>query len=118
MAQIPPVDVPKWALTLLNNLYEIERKISSHGDPGNIGRNVDKIKDALMGEGLFYEDPLGQPFTETRTDLEVTISGQNLEDLVVAQVIKPIIRTGRAEFSRVVQKGIVIVQAKEERSAQ
>ena len=118
MAQILPVDVPKWALTLLNNLYEIERKLSAHGDPGNLGRNVEKIKDAVMGEGLFYEDPLGQPFKETRTDLDATISGHNTEDLIVAEVIKPIIRAGRAEFSRVVQKGIVIVQAKEERGAQ
>jgi len=118
MAQIPTIAVQKWALILLNNLYEIERKLAVHGDQGNAGRNIEKIKDALIGEGLFYDDPLGQRFSETRTDLEATISGQSTEDLVVTEVIKPIIRMGQSDFSRVVQKGIVIVQTKENGGAQ
>ncbi len=32
---------------------------------------------------------------------------------MVVEVIKPIIRAGEAAFSRVVQKGIVLVQSKE-----
>lgn len=114
MAHPPAIEVPKWALTLLNNLYEVERKLAVHGDPGNASRNVEKMKDALGGERLFYEDPMGQPFRETRTDLEATISGDGLENLVVAEVIKPIIRVGTAELSRVIQKGIVVVQSKDQ----
>jgi hypothetical protein len=112
------MEVPRWALQMLNNLYEIERKLTEHGDPGNVGRNVEKMKDAFRNQGLFYEDPLGQPFRETRTDLEVNIAGQGTENLVVAEVIKPIIRARQAEFSRVVQKGIVVVQSKDEEDAQ
>ena len=75
----PPVaiEIPKWYLTLLNNLYEIEKKISLYGDPGNAAKNIQKIKDACREEALFfYEDPLAQPFKETRTDLEATIPGE------------------------------------------
>jgi len=111
MAYMPIVEVPKWALALLNNLFEIERKLLRHGDPGNAKRNVDRIKDTLLVEGLFYEDPEGQPFKETRTDLEATISGESAENLIVTEVIKPIIRWRREDFSRVVQKGIVVVQS-------
>jgi hypothetical protein len=111
MAYMPVVEIPKWKLALLNNLFEIERKLLRHGDPGNAKRNIDRIKDALLVEGLFYEDPDGQPYKETRTDLEATISGENAENLFVAEVIKPIIRFGREDFSRVVQKGIVVVQS-------
>ncbi len=118
MVQTPAMEVPKWALQMLNNLYEIERKLSVHGDPGNVGRNVEKMKDALRNVGLFYEDPLGQPFRETRTDLEVNISGQGTENLVVKEVIKPIIRVSQDEFSRVVQKGIVVLESKDEEDAQ
>lgn len=110
MAQVPKID--KCILQTLNNLYDIERKLTMHGDPGNIARNVDKVKDAFRNEGLFYEDPLGEPFSETRTDLEASISGSRTEDLYVSEVIKPIIRFGEQEFSRVVQKGIVVVQSK------
>jgi hypothetical protein len=73
------------------------------------------MKDALGNLGLFYEDPLEEPFKETRTDLEANISGQGTENLVVVEVIKPIIQ---AEFSRVVQKGIVVLESKDEEGAQ
>jgi len=107
----PAFELPKWVLQLLNNLYEIESKLTRSGDPGNAMRNVTRIKDALASESLFYEDPYGQAFVETRTDLEVTISGTRTENLRVVEVIKPIIRTGTQSYSRVVQKGIVVVQA-------
>ena len=111
MAHLPAIEVPKWALALINNLYDLERKLTLHGDPGNAQRNVEKMKEVFGTQGLFYEDPLGQPFKETRTDLEATISGTGVENLVVVEVIKPIIRGGEANFSRVVQKGIVLVQS-------
>lgn len=113
MAQIPAPEIPRLLRVLLNNLYEIESKLALHSDAGNIGRNVERMKEALAEEGVFYEDPLGQPFKETRTDLEATISGQSTEDLFVTEVIKPVIRIGRAQISRVVQKGIVVVQSKQ-----
>jgi len=104
---------PKWALTLLNQLFEIEKKLSSSeaSDPRSCLRNIDKIKYALEEQGLFYEDPTGQPFQETRTDLEVTISGSGTDNLRVVEVIKPIIREGTRDLSRVSQKGIVVVES-------
>ncbi len=107
----PNLELEKWVQQILNNLYEIESKLSRAGDPANALRNVIRIKEALASVGRFYEDPFGQSFTETRTDLEVTISGTETENLRVVEVIKPIIRIGDASYSRVVQKGIVVVQA-------
>jgi hypothetical protein len=107
--------IPKWLLTVMNNLYEIERKLTAHGDPGNALRNVERIRAIAASDlNVFYEDPCGQPFKETRTDLEASISGTTTENLVVAEVIKPIIRCGSSEFSRVVQQGIVVVEGQTE----
>ncbi len=112
MTQAWAVDIPKWVLQMLNNLHEIDKKLVLHGDSGNARRNVEKIRDTFSeGFGLFYEDPLGQEFKETRTDLDATISGSETECLVVVEVIKPIIRYGEVAFSRVVQKGVVVVEA-------
>lgn len=111
MTRMPTVEAPKWALNLLNNLYEIEKKLSLHGDASNALRNVGKIKEALQDQGLTYEDPMGQRFSETRTDLEATISGTGTDNLVVVEVIKPIVRVEQSGFSRVVQKGIVVVES-------
>jgi len=112
MIRAPILEVPQWVLQTLNNLYDIDRKLIMHGDPGNIRRNIDRIKDTFESEKLFYEDPMGQPFSETRTDLEASITGSGTEDLVVVEVIKPIVRLGERSYSRVVQKGIVIVRSK------
>lgn len=111
MSHVKFHDTPGWLLTVMNNVYEIERKLRAHGDPAHAARNVERIKEAVASGGsLFVEDPLGQPFDETRIDLEASISGTATENLVVADVIKPIIRCGPREFSRVVQKGIVVVE--------
>ncbi|MBS0198634.1 MAG: hypothetical protein JSR77_17945 [Planctomycetes bacterium] len=126
------IQVPKCILTALNQLYDMERKLAKAGDAANITRNVNKIRAAFAEEGvaaadisggvtairLVYEDPMGQPFKETRTDLEASISGSGTSDLVVVEVIKPIIRAvlrdGAGEFSKVVQKGIVVVESRKE----
>ena len=81
-------------------------------------RNIEKIKDAISDLfnhelDIFYEDPMGQAFKETRTDLDATITGSSSENLYVIEVIKPIIRFSTVDgHSRVIQKGTVIVQAK------
>ena len=110
------LEFPKSLLTALNQLYELEQKIKKHGDAANMQRNVTRMKDAfeeLSSEyGLFYEDPMGQPFKETRTDVDATISGTSTENLVVVEVIKPVIRVGKRSYSHVVQKGIVVVESK------
>ena len=126
------LQLPKCILTALNQLYDIERKLAKAGDVANISRNVEKIRDAFAEDGLtsadigggvlsvrlVYEDPMGQVFKETRTDLEASISGTSTSDLVVVEVIKPIIRVvmrdGAGEFSKVVQKGIVVVESRKE----
>lgn len=126
------LSIPKSVLTTLNQLYELEQKLKKHGDPNNLQRNVTKMKDAFAEEGLamgdlggvqyriglVYEDPMGQSFKETRTDLDATISGSGTDNLVVVEVIKPIIRAvfrdGAGEFGRIVQKGIVIVESQKE----
>jgi len=106
---------------VLNQLYEMEQKLKRSGDAANLSRNVGKMKDAFADLGLAYEDPMGQPFNETRTDLEATISGVGTEDLVVVEVIKPIIRSvsngETTGISRVIQKGIVVVQSRKDSNA-
>lgn len=103
---------PKFVLQTLNHLYDAERKLALHGDPGGVMRNIERIKDVLADEKFFYEDPMDQPFSETRTDLEASISGEGTENLRVTEVIKPVVRYGDSHYSRVIQKGIVVVQSK------
>ncbi len=109
--------VPRPLLTALNQVYELEQRLMKQGDPSNLQRIVDKMKNAFEELGLVYEDPMGQRVNETRTDLEVSIAGSRTENLMVVEVIKPIIRVvDRPGISRVVQRGIAVVKALEERN--
>jgi hypothetical protein len=107
-------DAPRRLLTVLNQIFEIEKKLSLYGDPNNLGRNINRTKDAIEELGFFYEDPMGQDFQETRTDVEAAISGKGTEHLKVVEVIKPIIRWGQRDLSRVIQKGVVVVESANE----
>lgn len=110
LSQNVQVQIPKYLLILINNIFEIQKKISLGDDALNISRNLMKISEALEEQGLTFENPLGQKFNQTRADLDATISGEGTENLVVVDVLKPIIRVGNSSNSVVIQKGIVIVE--------
>jgi len=111
-------------VTLLNQIYEIESKMKDLKEGHKIIRNVDRMKEVFQeyqesGDttfGLFYEDPMGQFYDESRSDLDAHIAGEDLENLVVIDVVKPIIRYKEKaqghEISKVVQNGIVTVSSK------
>ena len=101
-------EVPNWILKVLNNICDIERKIRPVAY---------RPEFTLEAEKIFYEDPMGELFTETRTDLEASITGVGTENLHVVEVIKPIVRIGDKNFSRVIQKGIVVVESRVEGEA-
>lgn len=112
----PRQDEQEWIRSILNNLYQMKRALPDH--PARAARYVERMQDAVRARGWFFEDPNGQEFSETRSDLEASIAGDSADDLVVVDVIKPIIRSGDENSSRVVQKGVVIVQTRTEGGVQ
>ena len=58
--------------------------------------------------GYQIHNPSGEPYNETRTDCEASIAGSKVDNLVVAEVIKPIVRRQGV----IIQKGVVIVESK------
>lgn len=113
------ISVDKKIITILNQLFEIERKSKENGHLDKIARNIERIKSALVQDNqsgeIFYEDPTGEEYSETRNDLEVHIVGENTQDLIVVDVIKPIIRYGNRQLglTQVIQRGLVSVTSKE-----
>ena len=106
---------------LLDQAFEIERKLGSIEESNSIGRNVNKIKsvfenilstDSEPDVGFTYHDPIGEDYNETRTDLEASIAGDSTDNLVVTEVIKPILRYRKGNSSIIVRKGVVVVQSK------
>jgi hypothetical protein len=109
--------IPKYLFDLLDNLFEMEKKVNKLSEPNSIIRNVSRMKeimhhlDAVEHFGLSYDSPFGESYNETRTDLEAKIVGTSANNLVVTDVIKPIIRLRIAGTSVIARKGVVIVES-------
>jgi len=105
-------------IDLLNHIFEIEKKLDRIEEQNSIDRTLQRIKD-LFENGLsddlelVYENPLGEPYDETRTDCEASIAGESTENLYITEVVKPIIRLRRRGVNQIAQKGIVIVQSED-----
>lgn len=99
-------------LKILNQIFEIEKKIEHKPELNGLQRHVNRIKDQFEELGLIYTNPIGEPYSETRTDCEATIAGNSTNNLSIIEVIKPIISLKEGAFSTIVQKGLVIVEGK------
>lgn len=117
MQQYKLPDTYKVYLDMLNQLFEIEKKLERIEEKNSISRNLNKLKEIFQteissqGHGLFYENPVGEPYNETRFDCEASIAGTDTDNLVITEVIKPIIRLKQGGISQIVQKAVVVVQS-------
>jgi hypothetical protein len=115
------IRLPQSYLDVLNQVFEIERKTSQLQESNSIGRNINKLKEIFAGifstdsdgeAGLSYDNPIGERYNETRTELEASIAGGSAENLFITEVIKPIIRYRKGGINTIAQKGVVIVASK------
>lgn len=117
MQQFKLPDSEKIYLDMLNQIFEIEKKLERVEVSNSIGRNLNKLKELFetelyqRGRGLTYYNPIGEPYSETRTDCDASIAGESTENLVITEVIKPIIRFNQSGFNHIVQKAVVVVQS-------
>ncbi len=107
---------PKSLFRLLNQIFELERKAALLSDAENVLRQVRRMKELFEEDfHLTYEDPTGQPFSETRTDVEARLAGDSAENLVIIETLKPVLRFWHnPRQSEIVQKGIVVAGARTE----
>jgi len=111
------VTVPKHYLFMLNQIFELEQKVAKLQESNSLQRNIDRLKnyfeiEIAEGQGLIYQNPIGEPYDVTRTDCEASIAGTSTENLEIIEVLKPIIYVKFGNSNIIVQKAIVIVQSK------
>lgn len=94
---------------LINQTIEIKKKISQED---KIHRNIDRIFRSLEAEKIKVLYPINEPYNETRTDCEANIASEQSDNLVITEIIKPIIYLEKDDFPTLIQKGIVIVESK------
>jgi len=106
------IEIPSQILLLINQLFEIEKKLVKIGPEQSISRNIERMKDIFAEMNIYYENPIGQPYSDTRTDCDAHIAGSNLDNLVITEVLKPLIRYKKEGFTRILQRSVVIVESK------
>ena len=102
----------KALIMLANQVFDLERKVSKLEPPDPYGRIVTKMKDSLAVAGIEYSNPIGEPFDETRADCEGHIASVSVENLVIVEVMKPIIRARTGNHVRQLQRAVVIAQSR------
>jgi hypothetical protein len=114
--------IPQKYLDLINQIFEIEKKVYFIKEQNSISRNINKIKEMIETEffnndpnidsvGFVIHNPIGESYNETRTDCDASISGDSTENLEIIEVIKPIIFLKHGPVKKIVQKAIVIVKS-------
>lgn len=110
------------AIDVLNQVFEIEKKLQKLTEANSIARNVRRLRSQFeSGQwvagnqvpklSLVYHDPTGEPYDETRTDCEAGIAGSSADNLRIVETIKPIIRLQQGGVTVIVQRAVVIVSA-------
>ena len=97
-------------IQLINQIVEIRQKISEEKLDKKFERNFNRIFSAFEEKGFICQYPLGEKYNETRTDCDATIIGKESSDMIIVQVIKPVIYKKNAAGPMLVQKGIVMVE--------
>lgn len=109
-------------LDMLNQIFEIEKKVEQLSESNSIHRNLNRLKSTFESQlpifksddaGFVMHNPIGEAYDETRLDCEASIAGDKLENLVIVDVIKPIIHFKQAGMSQIVQKAVVVVKSKD-----
>lgn len=97
---------------MANLLFDLDKKIVSKDDNPTLLRIYDKMKSVVEEAGIFVYNPAGEKYTETRTDVEASISGSSMNNLVISDVIKPVLYKEENGRKMLLQKGVVIVNEK------
>jgi hypothetical protein len=97
----------KQLIEIANQVFTLEKKIEKSADASSYSRHTQRIRQALEELGLTYHNPVGEKYTDTRTDIEANLTGEPSDNMKITDVIKPIIM----QDGKIIQTGIVIVES-------
>lgn len=95
----------KQLFEVINQLSALESKLNGNEE---FQRYFIRCKQSFEEMGIKYYSPMNEKYSETRTDVEANITGNDTNNLIITQVIKPVI----VQDGTIAQRGIVIVEGK------
>jgi len=95
-------------IKMANLVFELEKKAAQAAPAPGVQRTVTRMQQVLEESGLLILNPLGEAFTETRTDVEATLVGALHDKLRITEVLKPIVYINQEGKNTLVQRGVVL----------
>ena len=96
-------------LKMANLVFELDKRMAGREPNPALVRICDKMKSVIEESGIYLYNPVGEKYAETRTDVEANISGTSLTNLIIKEVIKPVLYIEENGKRKLVQKGVVVV---------
>lgn len=96
-------------LSVLNDVFLLEKRIGQIAEAKKLYRYTERIREHFAQFGYTIENPMGEKYSETRTDCDASIAGVSTENLVIRDVLKPVVRLRTGDTSVLVQRAVVIV---------
>ncbi|MBI3233254.1 MAG: hypothetical protein HYZ42_04320 [Bacteroidetes bacterium] len=102
------VKIMKEILSIINQFAQLESKLLEQQQDESIVRMLQRMNASWNAMGYTYMMPLGEKYNETRTDVVANIVGEIGSNMIITQVVKPVIYYQ----DKIVQQGIVMVESK------
>jgi len=96
-------------IEIINQIFSLETKLKKQPDI-NAYRNFERIYHEIALLGYQIENPLGKTYRNEMTDVDANITGQLNDSSKIIKVLKPTIYYMDNGYTKLVQKGIVIVE--------
>lgn len=95
-------------IQLINQVHQLQRKLNRVDETGTTSRQIERIMDIFAESGYLVDNPLGQHYDGTRTDLAVTF-GSRTTGTMITDVLKPVIYRQEEGESKLLQIGVVLI---------
>jgi len=96
---------------MANLVFELDKKVVSRDANPSVARIYDRMKAVVEEAGIFIYDPSGEKYSETRTDVSANISGTSTSNLVITDVIKPVLYATAEGKRSLLRKEVVIADS-------
>ena len=96
-------------IEVINQIFALESKLIKR-ENNDYARYFDRINTELKQLNFHVVNPIGKPYRNEMTDVEASILGDLNKTSKIAKVLKPIIYLTEDNETKLIQKGIVIVE--------
>lgn len=94
---------------IINQIFALDSKMKKDNND-SVNRYLDRIYHEFEALGFQIINPIGQAYRNEMTDVEANILGNLSKHSKITKVLKPVIYQIEDNETRLLQKGIVIVE--------